>query len=40
VHVGEAEIAAGVLVGEALVIEPQQVEDGGVQAVEVDFLLH
>lgn len=40
VDVGEAEIAAGVLVGEALVIEAEEVEDGGVQVVEVDLLVH
>src|SRR5262249_50997384 len=39
VDVGEAEIAAGVAVGQPLVVEPQAVEQGGVQVVDVDLLL-
>ena len=35
-HIGQAEIAAGVAVGELLVIEAQQVQDRGVQVVDVD----
>ena len=38
-HVGQAEVAAGVAVGERFVVEAQQVEDGGVQVVDVDRLL-
>ena len=34
--VGEAEVAAGVAVGEAFVIEAEEVEDGGVEVVDVD----
>src|SRR6516225_3255589 len=39
VHVGQAEIAAGVAIGEALVIEAQEPEDSGVQIVNVDGML-
>ena len=39
VDVGEAEVATGVAVGELLVIETKQVEDGGVQVVHVDLVL-
>src|SRR5262249_18752686 len=39
VHVGQPEIAAGVTVGEALVIEAQEPEDSGVQIVNVDRML-
>ena len=35
-HVGEAVVAPLVLVGEALVIDAQQVQDGGVEVVDVD----
>ena len=35
-HVGQAEVAAGVAVGETLVVEAQQVQDRGVQVVDVD----
>ena len=34
--VGEAEVAPGVFVGEFLVIETEEVEDGGVEVVHVD----
>ena len=37
--VGESEIAAGVSVGELQVVEPEQVQDGGVQVVDVDLVL-
>ena len=37
-HVGQAEVAAGVAVGQLGVIEAQQVQHGGVQVVEVDFV--
>ena len=40
VHVGQAEVAAGVAVGELLVVEAQQVQDRGVQVVDVDLVLH
>lgn len=39
VDVGEAEIASGVVVGEAFVIEAEEVEDGGLEVVDVDFVL-
>ena len=35
--VGEAEVASGVAVGELLVVEAQEVEDGGVPVVDVDL---
>ena len=35
-YVGEAEVAAGVAVGEFLVVDAHEVEDGGVEVVEVD----
>ncbi len=37
--VGEAEVAAGVVVGEALVIEAEEVKDGGLEVMDVDFVL-
>ena len=39
VHVGEAEVAAGVVVGEAFVVEAEEVEDGGLEVVDVDLVL-
>ena len=39
VDVGEAEVAAAVAVGEALVIEAEEVEHGGLQIVDVDAVL-
>src|SRR5262249_35299780 len=39
VNVSQAEIAAGVTVGQLLVIEPQQVQDRRVQIVHVNFVL-
>ena len=39
VHVGEAEVAALEAVGELLVVEAEQVQDGGVQVVDVDLAL-
>ena len=39
VNVGEAEIATGVAMGEVLVIEAEQVEDGGVDVVDGDRIL-
>ena len=35
-HVGQAEVAAGVAVGQLLVVEAQQVQDRRVQVVDVD----
>src|SRR5688572_30486310 len=35
VHVGQAEVAAGVAVGEPLVVQAQKMEDRGVQVVDV-----
>ena len=37
-HVGQAEVAAVVAIGEFLVIHAQQVEDGGVEVVDVAFV--
>ena len=39
VDVGEAEVAAGVAVGEFFVIEAEEVEHGGVEIVDVDLVL-
>ena len=39
VDVGEAEVAAGVVVGEVLVIEAEEMEDGGLEVVDVDFFV-
>src|SRR5206468_11545840 len=38
-HVGQTEVAAGVAVRQALVIEAEQVQHGGVQVVNVDRVL-
>ena len=38
VDVGEAEVSAGVAVGELFVIETHEVENGGVEVVDVDFV--
>src|SRR4051794_9471307 len=40
VDVGQAEVAAGVAVGEGLVVEAEQVEDRGVEVVDVDGVGH
>ena len=37
--IGQAEVAALVAVGQARVVDPQEVEDGGVQVVDVDRVL-
>ena len=37
--VGEAVVTAVVAVGELFVIEPEHVEDGGVEVVDVDLIL-
>ncbi|KAJ3049450.1 hypothetical protein HK102_012501, partial [Quaeritorhiza haematococci] len=39
VHVGQAEVAAGVAVGEPGVVEAEEVEDRGVEVVDVDDVL-
>ena len=39
VHVGQAEVAAGVAVRQLLVVEAQQVQDRRVQIVDVDLVL-
>jgi hypothetical protein len=36
VHVGQAEVAAGVVVGQTLVVEAQAVQDRGLQVVDVN----
>ena len=38
-HVGQAEVAAGVAVGQPRVVQAQQVEDRGVEVVDVDAVL-
>ena len=38
-HVGQAEVAAGVAEGEAFVVEAEQVQDRGLQVVDVDRVL-
>ena len=38
-HVGQPHVAAGVAVGQALVVEPEQVEDRGVQIMHVHRVL-
>ena len=38
VDVGEAEVAAGVAEGEFFVVQAEQVEDGGVEIVHVEFV--
>ena len=38
-HVGEAEVAALEAVGELGVVEAEQVQDGGVEVVDVDLVL-
>src|SRR6476469_7191064 len=38
VNIGEAEIAAGILVRQLLVVETQQGEDGGVPVMDVDLV--
>ena len=38
VDVGQAEIAAGIAIGQALVVQAEQVEDGGVQVVIVHLV--
>ena len=40
VDVGEAEVAAGVAVGELFVIDAEQVEDGGVEVVDVHSIFN
>ena len=39
VHVGQAEVAAGVAVGQLLVVEAEQVQHRRVQVVDVDLVL-
>ena len=39
VHVGQAEVPAGVAVGELLVIEAHELEDGRLQVVNMDLVL-
>ena len=36
VHVGQAEVAAGVAVGEAFVVHTEEMEDGGLEIVDGD----
>src|SRR5947207_10525369 len=39
IYVGQAEVAARMPIGQALVVQPQQVQDGGLQVVQVDAIL-
>ena len=36
-NVGEAEVAAGVAVGQAFVVQPEEVQNGRVKIVDVHF---
>jgi hypothetical protein len=38
VHVGQAEVAAGVTIRELLVVEAHEIEQGGVQVVDVNLV--
>ena len=38
-HIGQTKIAPRVAIGQALVVEAQEMQDGGVQIVNVDRLL-
>src|SRR5262245_25984133 len=40
VDVGEAEVAAAVAVRQALVVDPEQVQDRGVQVMDMDAVLY
>lgn len=40
VDVGEAKVAAGVAEGEFFVVQAEQVEDGGVEVVHVEFVFN
>jgi hypothetical protein len=39
VHISEPEVAAGVAIREALMVEAQQMQDRGVKVVNVNFVL-
>ena len=39
VDVGEAEVAAGVVIGEVFVVEAEEVKDGGLEVVDVDLFV-
>ena len=39
-NVGESEISSGIAVGELFMIEAEKMQDGGVQIMDVNFLLH
>ena len=39
VNIGEAEVTAGVAVGELLVVDSEDVEDGGMEVVHMHFVL-
>ena len=38
-HIGQPEVAARVAIGQSLMIEAEQVQDGRLQIVDVDLLL-
>ena len=38
-HVGQAIVAAAVAIGQPRVVDAQQVQDGGVEIVDVDLVL-
>ena len=40
VHVGQSEVAPLELVGEPLVVDTEQVHDGGLEVMHVDLVLH
>ena len=37
-HVRQSEVAAGVAIGKSFVVESEQVQDGGVQVVDVNLV--
>ena len=39
-HIGEPVVAAAVAIGETFVVEANEVEDGGVQVVDVNFVFN
>lgn len=40
VDIGETKIPTGIAVGQVFVIEAHEMKDGGVEIVDVDFVLH
>jgi hypothetical protein len=40
IHIGEPEIASGIAVSEAQVVDAEEVQDGGMEIMHVDLVLH